>query len=287
MTTKGWTGFQRKTEAKRTAIIGFIDRFHKVTQRQIFYYLVTKGLIDNTLMKYNKLVPLVNRMRIFGLIPFNSILDRTGLYGTTQYDNIEEPIENAIKRFRGNWNGNFPEYIEVWLEKQALRDIVYQVTNAYGVALSVASGTTKLSQIQSFINRINYYEKPTIILYLGDFDPTGLNIDKQLLDQMKSTKLQIHALPTIKRIALTEQQTKTLPKSFQKAKEEDPNYKAYIAQYGETVWELDALDPKQLQDIIRDEIQLYRPISEIEKLRVLDEKAKEEAKLTFFRFFNQ
>jgi hypothetical protein len=263
--------YYKKSLPKIEAIISFINEQKEVTVRQLFYHLVVKGLVKNTHSQYVTLSEFLNKLRYDGKIPFDSLSDCTGFYGTTQFNSLKDMVNYHKDRYRSNWDGEFEDHIEVWLEKEALSDVVHQITNRFGVFLSVSGGRTKVSQVHNFIKRMNYHNKPSVILYLGDFDPTGLNIDENLRVQFEKQSLFIKDLPpTIKRIALTEDQLSNLPKSYQTAKPKDPNYKQFVEKYGKQVWELDALTPKQLQSIIYNELVKYRSKEKIDGLKERD-----------------
>ena len=259
--------FNKQTEEKRQAIIAFIKEQGVVSIRQIFYRLVSQNIIKNTLSQYQMLDNFVNKLRYEGIIPFNSISDITNCYGTNQYDSIQACVEDAVEDYRSNWNKKFNTYIEVWCEKEALTNILYPITNKYGVTLNPCKGISKVTQVYKFLERSKGY-KEYVILYLGDFDPTGIHISNEVLpEQFRKQDGNVE----IKRIALNEGQIGALPKSYQTAKPKDPNYERYLEKYGNTVWELDALTPTQLQGIVEDVIMEYRPISKIQQLKEQDE----------------
>jgi len=262
----------KKTLVKINAIIDFIRNQKTVTIRQLFYHLVVKGLVENKLSAYGSLCKLVTNLRYNCEIPFNSIADSTSLYGTCQYESLDELLNKIKSTYRSNWNIEFSPYMEVWLEKEALTNIVQPITNSFGVYLSVSSGRTKISQVHSFINRANKYDdKSALILYLGDFDPTGLNIDENLNEQFNKQSQYIEFPDiTVKRIAITEQQLCNLPRSYQTAKPTDPNYEVFTQKYGFQVWELDAFTPSELKDIVLREIEKYRTADKIEALEERD-----------------
>jgi len=140
------------------------------------------------------------------------------------------------------------------------------------VKLSVSSGRTKISQVYSAIQRFNQFDVPVTILYLGDFDPTGMNISENLRDQFiaQYKHMKSEELPTIKRIAITEDQTKDLPASYRKANQNDNNYEYFVECFGEHVWDLDVYTPEQLGNIVFNNLVEYRSMDKIKELRAID-----------------
>jgi hypothetical protein len=272
----------RRTKAEihreKELIINYIEEQGKVTARQTFYYLVSNNIVPSSKSSYKMVDDLVNYLRYKGLIPFDSILDSTSLIKTQQWKSFKEMLECTKNCYRSNWNEEFDTYLEVWIEKEALSEIVSRVADQFGIYTSVSQGVSKISQIDSFLKRALYYNKPTIILYLGDFDPTGLHIDQVVIPDQIKKEISIpdfnnKNIPkiNIRRLAVTEEQTKRLPENYQIAKSKDPNYKRYREKYGTRTWELDALSTKELEVIVSNAIEWFRPMSRIEELINRDE----------------
>ena len=98
-----------------------------------------------------------------------------------------------------------------------------------------------------------------IMLYVGDFDPSGMFMSEEDLPARFAKYDGDHI--KLKRIAITVAQRQGLP-SFQAAdKKKDPRYKWFVTNYGRHCWELDAMDPNDLRDCVEREIQkLIEPI---------------------------
>jgi hypothetical protein len=96
------------------------------------------------------------------------------------------------------------------------------------------------------------------VIYLGDHDPTGIDITR---DTVKRLKLYAGDEIELRRIALTMAQVEQYrpPPNF--AKEKDPNFNKYVAEFGtEECWELDALSPDVIDGLVRAEIKkLIKP----------------------------
>jgi hypothetical protein len=271
----------RRTKAElhheKELIINFVDAQGEVTVRQVYYFLVSNNIVPNSKSSYKMVDTKINELRYKQLISFDSIIDSTNFNGTRQWDSVKDMLDHARENYRSNWNRKFDVYVEVWIEKEALSAIASRVANRFGIHTSVSQGIPKISQVYSFLQRVVHYNKPTVILYFGDWDPTGLHIDQVIRDQINkqtSTELPFFKnVPeiTIKRIAITEEQTRNLPENFQKANQNDPNFKEYVAKYGTKTWELDALSSRELEDIATKAIQECRPISRIKELIKRDE----------------
>ena len=146
-------------------LIDFVSLHRKVSDRQFYYHLVEQpadsplhldvSTKSKAVAAYGKVIDLTVTCRLAGLIPLDSIVDDTDLLGTAQYDcAIEAYLSNQVYRYRSNWFENQDSYVEVWLEKRALSRIFYDVTNLYGVYLSVSGKYPSWAQIKSGIDRL-------------------------------------------------------------------------------------------------------------------------------------
>jgi len=262
-----------KTMAEIDAIKNFIEENGIVSVRQIFYHLVARNFVKNTFSSYVNLDYLINNLRYEGIIPFNSISDVTNLYGKKQYIKVSNCLYEALENYRSNWNDKFETYVEAWIEKEALANVIYPVTDMFGVYLNPCKGRSKVSQVYNYIQRSRGHND-LVIVYLGDFDPTGIHISESIMEQFNKQGYDV----VVDRIALNENQIKELPVSFQHAKRTDPNYKKYYAKYGDVVYELDALTSKQLKDLVFNALVTYRPLDKIKALENEDNEQCEHVK---------
>jgi hypothetical protein len=95
-------------------------------------------------------------------------------------------------------------------------------------------------------------DRPLIALYIGDFDPSGMCMSEQ--DLPKRIKEYNGDHITLKRIALTADQTGTLPSFSVETKTRDTRYKWFKQNFGDSCWELDAMDPRELRSLVETEI---------------------------------
>ena len=130
---------------------------------------------------------------------------------------------------------------QIWTEKDALSQIMLSIANEYNVQVFVTRGFLSVS------NKMRWGGSEVSILYFGDFDPSGLFIDKDLRVDV--------LFQNFERVALTRVMASKLPSIPIKRK--DPRSPAYVREYGVEAWELDALDPNKLRDLVRESIEKY------------------------------
>jgi len=233
----------------------------RLTIRQIYYRLVSKLLIPNTRSSYGGLDKILVRARERGHIDWRRIEDRsrqvlgTGDWG---FSNIKEFMDYLERRFKQSgdyytkplWE-NQDKTVLVALEKDALSRLFTEVTDPYRVKVFPTRGYGSFTYVKNMAEGIEG-DKETIVLYFGDFDPSGRDIERDLTDRLNDYGAENI---TVERIALTETQIKelNLPPRPEDSEtllklERDPRTKVYGMEYAV---ELDAIEPTMLQDIIK------------------------------------
>jgi len=98
---------------------------------------------------------------------------------------------------------------------------------------------------------------------------------------IKKNLLNYHNLYVhLDRIALNMNQVEEyqLPQSIDAIKTKDPNYNWYVKQYGDIAVELDALHPKQLQELVKSGLVLYLDIEDMVQQQGIEGKEREKLK---------
>lgn len=238
-----------------------IDEYHEkgydLTLRQVYYQLVAADLIANSERSYKNLGTLINDGRLAGLIDWDAIIDRTrNLRGLRSDTNPEITIYKAARLYRLDKWENQPYHVEVWVEKDALAGIVGQICNRLDVDYFSCRGYTSQSEMWRAAQRLIEYEdegKETVILHLGDHDPSGIDMSRDITERLEL----FGAHPEFKRLALNMDQIELYNPPPNPAKLSDSRAKGYISNYGRSSWELDALKPETLDDLINDNVSPY------------------------------
>jgi hypothetical protein len=264
----------------------------KLTLRQLYYRLVSKGLIPNTKASYKGLSKQLVKARETGAVDGDRIEDRgrkvqgSGDYGC---DGSEEEMENFLKRqierlqeapqyySRKMWLDQ-PKNVIVALEKDALSRIFVDAASGFRVQVYATKGYSSYTFVNDLAGSLDQ-EKENIILYFGDYDPSGRDIQRDLTDRL-SRYSGLDNISVI-RIALTPEQISEykLPPMPEDAEtlaklRRDPRAKQYGMTYAV---ELDAIDPKELSRLIKNAV--MKQIDSDEWQRVIEEQAKETQEL--------
>lgn len=230
---------------------------YELTLRQAYYQLVARGYIENNERSYKNIGSLINDGRLAGLIDWNSITDRTrNLRNRAHWDQPQDVIYNAKYSYLlDKWEGQ-PNYVEVWVEKDALIDIVGQACRPLDTPHFSCRGYTSQSEMwsaaQRFIRQKN--REARYIIHLGDHDPSGIDMTRDIQERLEMFGADVY----VKRVALTMNQVTTYNPPPNPAKITDSRCGKYIDQYGEESWELDALEPQMLTKLITNEVTALR-----------------------------
>lgn len=256
-----WTSKQFDKLNKALEILNELADYKPLTLRQRYYQFVGKGYIENKISEYGMLSNLLKWARIDGYISWSDVEDRVrAFHNGMGFDNkdefIHQELENFLYGYRRNLVQSQEKYIELWIEKDALSAIFKRVAMPYCVSVVVCRGFSSVSFLNDFKTRLTCQnDKKPIILYFGDFDPSGV----EMLNAMKTTlqdELDIEGVE-FKRIALLHGDIHTyqLPHNPRALKYTDTRAKKHVAVYGEIAVELDALPPSILEQKIKDAIE--------------------------------
>lgn len=226
---------------------------YELTLRQVYYQLVARGYIENNERSYKNLGNLINDGRLAGLIDWYAIVDRTrNLRHNSHWETPESVINSAKYSYMLDRWANQPNYVEVWVEKDALIGIVSQICRKLDVPHFSCRGYTSQSEMwsaaQRFINQ-EHRESRTII-HLGDHDPSGIDMTRDIQERLNMFGADVY----VKRVALTMEQIDTFNPPPNPTKLSDARASGYIAEFGHECWELDALEPKVITDLIQTEV---------------------------------
>lgn len=226
---------------------------YSITLRQLYYQLVSKNIIKNKNSEYDRIGGIVGKARKAGLIDWDVIKDRTRkLDKHNHWESPGEIIRSASHWYHIDTRKNQSIYIEVWSEKDALASVLEPICNKHDVPLFICRGYSSITAKHDAAKRFLKYEdrNPTII-YLGDHDPSGLDMPRELRE---SFDMYGCFFVEIRRIALTMTQIEEYSLPPNPTKSTDSRAAKYFAEHGNQSWELDALHPDVLSKLVDGEI---------------------------------
>lgn len=251
---------------------------YELTLRQAYYQLVARGYIPNNERSYKNIGNLINDGRLAGLIDWTAITDRTrNLRRNSHWSNPSDVIASAKYSYLLNkWKGQ-PNYVEVWVEKDALVDIVGQACRPLDTPYFSCRGYTSQSEMWSAAQRFRCQDdrENRIIIHLGDHDPSGIDMTRDIQERLTMFGANVH----VKRVALTMEQIETYNPPPNPAKMTDSRCWKYIENFGYESWELDALEPKMLTDLITEQVTMYRDDEIYQAVCDREDREKEELQM--------
>lgn len=248
-----------------------IDRYQKqnlrLTLRQLYYQLVSRNVITNEEKSYKTLGKLVSDARLAGLMSWDAIEDRIRTpVVPQQFNDLAHLAEAASRAYRlPRWDGQ-QNYIELWVEKDALAGVLAPIAREYHITLMVNRGYSSTSAMYESAKRFLDAEegdgrpnssKDLHLLYLGDHDPSGEDMVRDVRDRLRT----FDAVVDVQKVALTMEQIDEYSPPPNPAKVSDSRAAKYIELHGDSSWEVDALPPEVLTELIVEKIQelLDRP----------------------------
>lgn len=239
-----------------------IDEYHKqgydLTLRQLYYQFVSRDWLTNTDKSYNKLGNAVSDGRRAGLIDWDRIVDRTRFIRTPPaWSGPEAIVAACSKQFSIDFWKKQPYRPEVWIEKDALVGVLEVACEPWHCPYFSCRGYTSDSEIwaaaQRLMKHVNNDQIP-IVFHLGDHDPSGIDMTRDIRDRIKLFAKNCPHEIEVKRIALTMDQIEEVGPPPNPAKQTDARFESYQKEYGDESWELDALNPEYITNLINDEM---------------------------------
>lgn len=253
-----------------SVIVDYGRQGYSLTLRQVYYQMVARAIIPNNERSYKNLGNLINDARLAGLIDWTAIEDRTrNLRSNSHWKTPGNIISASAYSYHvDHWEGQ-ENYVEVWVEKDALAGIVGQICEALDVSWFSCRGYVSQSEMWVAAQRLIKRHRAgqhIVLLHLGDHDPSGKDMSRDIQD-----RLSVFETPQVEfhRLALNMNQVEQYNPPPNPTKLTDSRATGYINEFGYECWELDALEPQVINDLIKENIEKYRDMDlYLERLEV-------------------
>lgn len=123
-----------------------------------------------------------------------------------------------------------------------------------------------------------------VVIHLGDHDPSGMDMTRDNEERLRVFLEEHGDKLELERIALNMDQVKKYKPPPNPAKVTDSRYKKYEEEFGTSSWELDALNPRMLVDLVRDKIKTYLNKRRMDAVIAEEKEKLEELKSTSQRW---
>jgi hypothetical protein len=254
---------------------------YRLSLRQLYYQLVARDYIENSVLSYKRIGTIVSDARLAGEIDWAMIEDRgRESIMPTHWESPSEIVRAAAQGFRVDMWEDQSNYVEVMVEKDALSGILSPVCNGLDVRFTANKGYSSSSALYEAGKRIEDacdIGKDVYILYFGDHDPSGIDMTRDIRERLS---LFSKTVVEVERLALNMNQVREWNPPKNPAKETDSRFAAYLQEFGESSWELDAVEPVTLASLVRTHINQLIDVPQWEKTRA-KEKAMQDELLRF------
>jgi hypothetical protein len=276
--------FKPETLALITRIEEIVDEYqaqgYVLTVRQLYYQLVARDIIPNTLESYKRAAGIINDAKHAGLIDWDMLEDRTREFvKRPRWSSASEILYICSKQFHMDlWEGQ--EYRPfVIIEKEALVGVFEPVCRELDVPLLPARGYPSGSVLREFAvqdmrDALDDGQVP-VILHFGDHDPSGIDMTRDLQERL-TMYLEQHV--EVRRLALNMEQVEEQQPPENPAKTTDARFEGYAHLFGHSSWELDALSPTYLGDLVSTHIEEYTDSGLLENRKQVIEETRERLK---------
>lgn len=255
-----------KSAKIQSTIIDVFDELKpRLTVRQIYYALTVKGIIPKTESGYRQTCYHLGVMRERGIVPYGWIADNTRWQIKP---NTDASLEDALSRWQSSYRRdlwiNQSDYVEIWVEKDALAGVISPITGEYDVPLYVSRGYSSKTFLYEAAEYIKSLQKPAYIYHFGDFDPSGVDAAYKVRDGLIKHGANIN----FERIAVTFEQINTMNLPTRETKRKDPRSHSWGDRPSV---ELDALPAPVLRDLVQECIERHIDQDLLERTRRIEE----------------
>jgi hypothetical protein len=243
----------------RAALYEIVERVQPCSVRQV-YYIGIGELYEKGDAAYNSVVRELGLMRERDELPWEWIADHTRLRRIdTMYDSISDALARTAEHYRRDLWAQQPRRVEVWCESDSIGGVLAEVTRPLGVALLAARGQSSKTFVRDSAMEFRRISKPVTVLYVGDWDPSGLAIDRSVQERLDrytedAVTIDFH------RIAVTPAQIRAWNLTTHTANVKDTNYRRFVDACRaadlppDRAVEVEAIPPPELRDLLEEEI---------------------------------
>jgi hypothetical protein len=257
-----------------------------MTLRQLFYRCVSSGELANRQSEYKRLGALMTRLREAGEVPMTWIVDHIrATLKPSSWSGLDDFGETVRHAYRKDFWSSLPHHLEVFVEKDAVAGTIQPITQEYDVALRVCRGYCSLSFIGEIAEQWAKIRKPIFAYYVGDFDPSGFDLERDLREKLERYSGK-EITPPSEDCDFDEMnfmldtpgaicwwRLAVQPADFSKhsliplpVKTSDNRARGFIREHGEQCAEVDALPPSELRRRVKEAIASHVPLARWERL---------------------
>lgn len=275
----------------RRAIFDIVEKHRPCTNRQVYYRAVVAGLVGKDVKKSRKNETRVTNAlsymreeyvnhavssgtglkfsasacRRLGIMPFEWVTDDTRTrFQSRQHSDRDEALRLLHAGYRRDLWQTQPRHVEVWCESSSIAGVLLETTDEYGVALLPCRGQAGKRYVWDSARAYARMGRPITCLYVGDFDPAGLDIGNSVRERLLRYMCGVDVDFEFRRIGITASQVSELGLPGHGL---NPNtHKSQLARFHDEcdkhglsheAVEAEAMDPTTMRTLVADAIDEY------------------------------
>jgi hypothetical protein len=259
-----------ETDTRRRRVFEIVEEDHPMTVRQVYYRAVVLGLIGKTEQDYLKIQNDLTELRRRDKLPYDWLIDE-GRRPRKSYsaEGIVQALNDTRHNYRKDPCQEIDEYVQIWVEKNALAGVIEPVTDEYHVALMAAVGYSSITFAYEAAQFMKDLGHPIYVYHFGDYDPSGVDAARAIEQELRlhAPEAEIH----FERVAVTPVQIAEWRLPTRPTKTSDPRAKKFGS---DTSVELDAIRPRDLRDLVRKTIERHLSRAQLDTINALGEQEK-------------
>jgi hypothetical protein len=274
--------FRSKNRMLAAQAVQILEEEQPMTLRQLYYRLISAGNLSNSQKEYKRLGALMTRLREAGELPRTWIVDHVrSTLKPSSWSGLADFGDTVRQAYRKDFWASLDAHVEVFVEKDAVAGTIQPITEEYDVALHVCRGYSSVSFAGEIADLWQQIEKPIFAYYLGDFDPSGFDLERDLRGKLGrysgrvcieceydeidrnvqvtgQDRDEFHlgcrdGMPYFlwRRLAIVEEDFESHQLIPLPVKHSDRRSKKFIEEYGSACAEVDALPPSELRQRVQ------------------------------------
>ena len=283
----GWCGghFNKTclSQAAHLALLAYVEQ--PITLRGLFYRAVSAGVYPDTADEhYRQCGRLLLKLRRESIVPYRFIIDSTRRrLKPGSWSGLADFSEVIAEAYRKDLWERQAQYVEIFVEKDAMAAVIEPITHEYDIHLNVIRGSCSESLVWRIAQEWRSIRKPIFAYYLGDHDPSGLDIERDLLKRLQDMLPNPVHLEW-KRMAVNRadfQRSDLLGfpiKGNRTTKAWQTRHRDYLTEYGDRCVEVDAIPAKDIRTLIRHTIESHINQNEWQALQAIEDVERQSVK---------
>ncbi len=260
-----------EVDRRRIDLLEITREVKPATVRQVFYQATVRGIVEKTEAGYTIVQRELVYLRMHGLMPWDWLADNTRwMRKPRTWRDPAEALEATAALYRKALWADAEVQVEIWLEKDALSGVIYNICSHFDVPLMVTRGYASLSFLFAAAEKIVDLDRPAYIYHLGDFDPSGVDAGRKIEETLRH--LAPEAEISFRRLAVTPEQIDLWELPSRPTKQSDTRAK----KFGSAISvELDAISPDMLRLLVERAIERHLPRDQYAMLKAAEESERD------------